>query len=156
MHNDPLVEATLLVARALHGILDQLKTANNNNAILSRLAEMEKHIMEALDKFAAAVNAAFDTLGTATEALATAVEATSAAVTGVAGDVKFLKDEIVKLQNSPGTFTPADQETVNGLQARAEGLATRVSALSTTMTALAAATAALDAATDSAPTPPTT
>ena len=85
-------------------------------------------IMEAIDTFAAAVNAAFDSLGTA--------------VDGVSADVDFLKAEIVKLQNSPGTLTPADQATLDGIQTRANALAEKVKAL--------------DAATEQPPTPPTT
>ncbi len=118
------------------------------------LKEMENRIMEAIDKFAAAVNTAFDSLGSAADSLVTAVDATNKALTGVAGDVQFLKDEITKLQNSPGTFTPADQGTLDGIQSRADTLSTKLTGVSTTMTAVAAATAALDAATETPPAPP--
>lgn len=153
--DDPLVAVALQVVRELHEIHEQLRTNNNYNAILLRIAEMERKIMEAIDKFAASVNAAFDTLGTATEGLETAVTATNTAVEGVAKDVAFLKDEIKKLQDSPaGPWTPADQATLDGIQARAESISTKVGGISTTMTAVAAAAAALDAATEQPPVPP--
>jgi len=154
-HNpDPLVAATLRLVDVLNAIHEQLRLANNNQVILIRMAEMEKRIMEAIDTFAATVNAAFDSLSSAADSLGTAVDATNTALTGIAGDVDFLKAEILKLQNSPGTLTPADQATLDGLQARAATLSTKVAAVSTTMTAVEAAASALDAATATPPAPP--
>lgn len=95
-------------------------------AILNRLAEMEKRIMSAISDYAGRVSTAFDKISTA--------------VDGVVDDVAFLKEEIVKLQNSPGPITPEDQATLDGLEARAN----------TTVAALEA----LDAATARPPTPP--
>lgn len=47
---DPQVNATLLVAHRLGEINEQLRLHNNNNAILARLAEMEKRLIEAMTK----------------------------------------------------------------------------------------------------------
>lgn len=83
------------------------------------------NIMSAISDFNAKVSASFDKLGTA--------------VDGVVADVAFLKDQIAKLQNSPGTITPEDQATLDALQARADALSAKVSDL--------------DAATDSSAVP---
>jgi hypothetical protein len=92
------------------------------------LERIERHIMEAIDRFAAAVNAAFDALGTS--------------VNGVAADVELLKQLIADLQNTGPTWTPADQQKLDDIQARAEAAAAKV--------------ALLDAATANPPvTPPT-
>lgn len=71
--------------------------------------------MEAINVFAGRVTAAFDKLGTA--------------IDGVGDDVAFLKDQIAILQNSPGTLTPEDQATLDGIQARADTLADKVDAI---------------------------
>ncbi len=123
--SEPLVNATLLVAHHLGEINEQLRTANNNNAILQKLAEMKGDIMSAISDFGDKVSTAFDKLG--------------AAVDGVATDVDFLKAEIKKLQDNPGPITAADQAILDGVQSRLDGLATKV--------------AALDAATEEPPTP---
>jgi hypothetical protein len=92
------------------------------------LERSERHIMEAIDIFAAAVNAAFDALGES--------------VDGVAADVTMLKQQIAELQNTGPTWTPADQQKLDDIQARAETVAAKV--------------ALLDAATENPPvTPPT-
>lgn len=150
---EPLVNAALLVAHRLGEINEQLRLANNNNAIFNRMAEMERRIMEAIDKFELAVSAAFDKLGGAAESLNTAVEATAKAVDGISGDVTFLKGEIKKLQDSQGPWTPQDQEILDSIQNRAESISTKVTSVSTTMSAVAAAAAALDAATETPPVP---
>lgn len=155
LHNDALVSAVLQWACELHAIREQLVTANNNNAIFNRLAETERRIMEAIDKFELAVSGAFDKLGDAAESLGAAVVATGKAVDGIASDVAFLKGEIKKLQDSQsGPWTPQDQEILDSIQNRAETIATKVSGVSTTMVAVAAAAAALDAATETPPTLP--
>lgn len=94
-------------------------------ALLRSVSEQTGQIMSAISDFAAKVNTAFDAVGTA--------------VDGVAGDVQFLKDEIAKLQNTPGPISAEDQATLDGLQARADALTSKVQAL--------------DALTDAAPTP---
>lgn len=60
--DDRLVAATLQLVRVLDAIREQLHVANNNNAILHRMAEMEKKILmtqaelsAALDKLTAQV-----------------------------------------------------------------------------------------------------
>lgn len=52
-----------------------------------------------------------------------------AAVAGLTQDVTELKDEILKLQNTPGNVTPEDQALLDGIQARAEAITTKLEAL---------------------------
>lgn len=92
-----------------------IENSNNNQAILNRLAEMECKIMTAIETYGEAVNAAFDKIGSAVE--------------GVSSDVQWLKDEIVKLQNTPGPISPSDQAILDGIQARAEAVVAKVEAL---------------------------
>lgn len=51
------------------------------------------------------------------------------AVEDLAGDIKFFKDEIARLQNSPGAVTPEDQATIDRLQARAEAATLKIEAM---------------------------
>lgn len=149
---EPLVNATLLVAHRLGEINEQLRLANNNDIQL-RMSEMERRIMEAIDKFELAVSGAFDKLGAAAESLGTAVGATGKAVDGISSDVTFLKGEIKKLQDSQGPWTPQDQEVLDSIQNRADAIASKVSGVATTMSAVSAAASALDAATETPPVP---
>lgn len=71
--------------------------------------------MEAITKFSADVNVAFDKIGTA--------------VDGLTGDVAQLKKQIEDLQNSPGTLTPEDQAALDAIQTRANAVAEKLSAL---------------------------
>jgi hypothetical protein len=57
---------------------------------------------ESIKSYSDKVNAAFDEIGATTDTLVTAL-------TGVTGDVAFLKDTIVALQNNPGPISPEDQ-----------------------------------------------
>ena len=109
--NDQPTLSNLLqqIAQTTNLILCVVRRTDNRNR------ERFVIIMQAIDDYAKAVNAAYDALGTA--------------VDGVATDVQFLKDEIAKLQNSPGTLSAADQATLDGLQARANTLTTKVQAL---------------------------
>jgi cell division protein FtsB len=73
---------------------------------------------------------------TVSESIAAYVEAQTAvndqqdkAVDGLAADVKFLNDTITTLQNSPGTLTPADQASLDALQARGKAIADKLTAL---------------------------
>lgn len=95
----------------------ELKEIRNDkhNAILQRLAQLENKIMTAIETYGQAVNTAFDKIGTA--------------VDGVASDVKWLKDEILKLQNTPGPISASDQAILDGIQARAEAVVAKVEAL---------------------------
>lgn len=52
-----------------------------------------------------------------------------AAITAIIADVKFLNDTIKKLQDSAGTISAADQESLDALQARGEAVATKLEAL---------------------------
>lgn len=52
-----------------------------------------------------------------------------AAVTDLEGDVKFLNDEITRLQNTTGQVTQEDQAIIDGLQARGETIAAKLEAL---------------------------
>lgn len=52
-----------------------------------------------------------------------------AAVAGVATDVTWLKDEITRLNNTPGDITREDQEILNGLLARSEAVVQKLEAL---------------------------
>lgn len=58
------------------------------------------------------------------------------ALTGITGDVKGLKDEIKKLQDSAGQVTPEDQATIDRLQAKAEAATVRVEAVATALKTL--------------------
>lgn len=74
-----------------------------------------QRIMSAISDFSAAVTAFFDRQDTA--------------ITALQGDVQALKDEIAKLQNSPGTITPEDQALLDGIQTRAKAVADKLDAL---------------------------
>ena len=110
------------------------------NIILNRMLEMEHRIMEAIDKFAADVNTAFDNIGTTVDGLTTSLE-------GVTGDVTYLKKQVADLQNTPPTWTPEDQAKLDAIQAR-------VAAIGTKLTYTGTKLADLDAATENPPAPP--
>jgi outer membrane murein-binding lipoprotein Lpp len=93
----------------------------------------------ALQAYADAVNAKYDTMGTDVDTLVTSL-------TGISADEKFLKDTIAQLQNNPGTFSPEDQALVDALQARVDAMGTKIGAAKDTA-------ASLDAATEEPPTP---
>lgn len=137
---DPLVLATLRVVGELHAIHEQLAAINNNNAILNRMAEMEKKIMSAISDYTEAVDTKFGEIGTS-------VEEIIAAIAGVSGDVASLKSIIEKLENNPGPISPEDQVLLTN------GLA-KVTALSDKLKGVSASLKALDAATETAPTAP--
>lgn len=80
--------------------------------------QQNKTIMEAITAFAKRVNDAFDAISTS--------------VDGLTDDVAFLKEQIAALQNSPGTITPEDQATLDGVQARVDVLAGKLAALDST------------------------
>lgn len=137
---DPLVSATLRVVGELHAIHEQLAAINNNNAILNRLAEMEKKIMSAISEYTESVDTKFAEIGTS-------VDEIIAAIAGVSGDVASLKSIIEKLENNPGPISPEDQVLLTN------GLA-KVTALSDKLKGVSASLKALDAATETAPTAP--
>lgn len=65
-----------------------------------------------------------------------AMEKLIAASTNLAGDVKFLKDTITKLQNSAGQVTAEDQALIDALEARAGTASTKFDALTKSLTDL--------------------
>ncbi len=113
--DDPLVAVTLRLVGVLDAIREQLHTANNNNAILIRLAQMEGKIMSAISDFAAKQNAFNDRQ--------------DAAITDLQGDVQTLNDKITELQNSGGQITPEDQKLLDDITARGEAITTKLEAL---------------------------
>lgn len=79
------------------------------------LREMEKRIMSKISEFADRQNA-FNAKQ-------------EAAIEDLTGDVKFLTDKIVELQNSPGAITPEDQATLDALEVRAAAATAKLEAL---------------------------
>ena len=59
-------------------------------------------------------------------------DADDAAVDAIVKEVADLNAKIVELQNSPGTLTPADQATLDALQARGRSISDKLTALSAT------------------------
>lgn len=96
--------------------------------------------MSAISDYTDKVNAAFDSIGAD-------VDTAVSSIGGVQTDVTFLKDTITKLNNSPGSITPADQALLDAAAARATALQTKVAAVKETL-------ATLDASTEEPPTPP--
>lgn len=70
---------------------------------------------ESIQAFGNRVNAHLDAIGTS--------------VDGIVADVTALKALIEKLQNNPDVVTPADQDTINAIEARIGSLATKVKEL---------------------------
>jgi predicted nucleic acid-binding Zn-ribbon protein len=99
----------------INDAISKVGASNSNQTILDRIAETERKIMSAISDFAVKQDAFNDRQ--------------DAAITGLQGDVQALKDEITKLQNSPGTITPEDQATLDRIQARSETIATKLEAL---------------------------
>lgn len=87
-----------------------------------------------------------------------AMEKLNTASQNLAGDIKFLKDTITKLQNSQGTVTPEDQALIDQLEQRANTASTKFDALTKSLTELDEATppeVPTDTGNPSEPTPPT-
>lgn len=139
-NSDRQVDAILLVARELHGILEQLTQKADNNAILERLAEMEKKIMGQLTEYSEAVNAKFSEIGDS-------VDGFVSSLAGVSADVTFLKDALSKIDNTPGPLSPEDQALLTSSLNRLTGLADRVKKV-------AEAAKALDDSTEPSQLPP--
>lgn len=83
-----------------------------------RFHKLERTIMSAISDFATAMNAFNDQ--------------DDAAVASIQTEVAALQAEIVTLQNSPGTITPADQASLDALQARAKTINDKLAALAAT------------------------
>lgn len=52
-----------------------------------------------------------------------------AAIEDISGDVKFLTEKIVELQNSPGEITPEDQAALDAMEARGAAATAKLEAL---------------------------
>ena len=116
MHDEEhkLSESICLLTHVLRELLEQNKQ-NSQQAILRRLAEMEKNIMSVISDFATAQNAFNDQIDTA--------------ITDLQGDEKSLNDQIAALQASGGAITPADQALLDGIQARSKTVVDKLQAL---------------------------
>lgn len=110
-----LAEAICGLGGMIGQLVRELSQINNNQAILCRLAEMEKNIMSKISEFATAQNAHNDRQ--------------DAAVTDLQGDIQALNDKITELQNSPGGITPEDQALLDALQTRGEAISAKLEAL---------------------------
>lgn len=98
------------LAHAIKALGDHSET----NAILHRLAEMEK-IMSVLSDQLGAVQSTLDGLSTKIDAIGTGIQA--------------LDDLITKFQNSPGTLGAADQAALDAIQKASTALVAKVDAL---------------------------
>lgn len=83
------------------------------------LIEMEHRIMATVTEAIAAF----------AQAMATFNDAQDQAITGLQGDIDNLNKQIAILQNSPGQITPADQATLDAIQARGKVIADKLAAL---------------------------
>lgn len=93
----------------LRALLKDIRS--REGSILNRMEQL----MSKISDFAAAMNAHNDAI--------------DAAVGAVQADVAWLKEQIEKLQNTPGEITPEDQALLDALQVRTQALAERVAAL---------------------------
>lgn len=84
---------------------------------------------ESIAAYVTAVNAAFDAID------ASNISA-SASVTALAADIKFIADELAKIQNSPGTLSAVDQASLDASLGRATTAATNAKAAADALAAL--------------------
>lgn len=96
--------------------------------------------MSAVSEFNAVVDAKFTEIGESVDAIV-------ASHAGIAGDVNFLKDTILKLENNPGPISPEDQALLTAAVDRVNGLATKTNGVRDALKAL-------DEATETPPVPP--
>lgn len=89
---------------------------------------------ETIKSYSDKVNAAFDEIGATTDTLV-------AAFAGVTGDVQFLKDTIVALQNNPGPISVEDQALLDAGVPRATAAVEKLRVASDAVKALDEATA---------------
>jgi hypothetical protein len=85
---------------------------NSHSLTLINLGE---NIMTAINDFAVAQNGFNDQM--------------DAAIAGLQADIKSLNDTIVVLQSSPGAISPADQASLDVLQARGKTMASKLNVL---------------------------
>lgn len=69
-------------------------------------------------------------------AQADTIDSLVASQAGLVSDVQSLNDKITTLQNSPGTFTAADQVTADAIQAQGQAMATKLKAVADALAAL--------------------
>ena len=79
-------------------------------------------IMSAISDFQTAVQASFDSVNTN-------LDAVSADLDVISTDIAALNALILQLQNSPGTITPADQASLDAIQALGVALAAKAGAV---------------------------
>lgn len=79
------------------------------------LIKLGEQIMTAISDFAVAQNAFNDQM--------------DVAFSGLQQDIKSLNDIILKMQNSPGVISPADQASLDALQVRGKTIADKLTAL---------------------------
>lgn len=116
-----LAEAISALAHEIRGLREQRKSefdwikSHHGFATKQDLIALGEKIMSKISEF-------MDKL----EAHNTKQEA---AIEDIAGDVKFLTDKIVELQNSPGTITPEDQARLDAMESRAAATTAKLEAL---------------------------
>jgi hypothetical protein len=93
--------------------------SNSNFATKTDLMKLKEEIMATVTEALAAFNAQMTTYN----------DATDAAIGGLQGDVANLNAQIATLQASPGAITPADQATLDAIQARAKVITDKLAAL---------------------------
>lgn len=89
---------------------------------------------ETIKSYSDKVNAAFDEIGATTDTLVTAFN-------GVTGDVAFLKDTILQLQNNPGPISAEDQALLDAGVPRAVAAVEKLRVAEAAVRALDEATA---------------
>lgn len=108
-----------MIARSIDKLTRAVREAGNTqsgiNAILRGLAEIEHKIMSKISDYATKQTAFNDRQ--------------DAAVTGLIADVKGLKDQITKLQNTAGEITLEDQALLDNIEARAGTITNKLEAL---------------------------
>lgn len=97
------------------------------------LAKLGKIIMSQITDFENRVNVAFSGLNEQTTA---AVES----IAGLAEDLDFLKAEIARIQNSPGTLSPEDQAALDRIEGRLSDVSANVNGVVGTLRTLDSAT----------------
>lgn len=111
------------------------KTEKRN--IWSILIPVTKRDLEkAVEKIMSAISDALAIINTRHDEVDAALDVANTKLTGITDDVAFIKEELDKLQNSPGQISQADQDSLNALIERTGGLVTKVSSLSTALGAL--------------------
>lgn len=141
LHNDSLVAAVLQGVVELRAIHDQLVTANNNNAILDRLAQIEGRIIMEIKDATNALNA----LSTASDSLSLKVDALQAQNATFSGKVDTLIDDTEKLITAILDNVPTvPQELADAVTKAQAAIAAANAESAKTDAAIAAAAAAGD------------